>query len=70
MTGPKDLSSGLKFLKMLDKYNFLHGLEDRSDASRLICWSLKKVDALELVLNIVKNKFNFELSLYLPQGYV
>jgi len=60
----KSVQTELNFLKMLKKYNYLHGLEQYMDATKLVAWSLRKKEALETVLSIFGPNLKFEMKLY------
>ena len=53
-----------KFLKLLVKHDFLHGLGDYYYASLLLYWSLFEIDALKVVVPTLINELQFKLVKY------
>ena len=55
-----------KFLKLLVKHDFLHGLGDYYNASYLLYWSLFEMEALKVVVStlINYNELQFKLINY------
>ena len=60
----KDLSQNLRFLKLLGKYNFFHGLGVTYYPSCLLSWSMIDLEALKFVVPVLQKEINYKLEDY------
>jgi len=60
----KNLSQNLRFLKLLGKYNFFHGLGVTYYPSCLLSWSLIDLEALKFVVPVLQKEINYKLEDY------
>ena len=60
----KEFWESYKFLKLLVKHDFLHGLGDYYYASYVLYWSLFEMEALKVVVPTLINELQFKLVKY------
>ena len=60
----KDLSQNLRFLKLLEKYDFFHGLGVTYYPSCLLSWSLIDLEALKFVVPVLQKEIDYKLEDY------
>ena len=54
----------MRFLKLLGKYNFFHGLGVTYYPSCLLSWSMIDLEALKFVVPVLQKEINYKLEDY------
>ena len=60
----KTFWQNLRYLKLLGKYNFFHGLGVTYYPSCLLSWSMIDLEALKFVVQVLQKEINYKLEGY------